>query len=92
MTTAAAESAAQEMLTKDVVNGELVVPERSCFVLGDNRSLSLDSRYRGLVGFGDLIGRPVLIYDSETQSADEPPGRRPLGWRRTRWERLFRVL
>jgi len=42
--------------------GELVVPPRNYFVLGDNREHSLDSRYWGFVPAQNVIGRPWLIY------------------------------
>jgi signal peptidase I len=58
------ESGAQ-MLHDDVRDGELVVPRGSYFVAGDNRSKSLDSRYWGFVPYANVLGRPVLIYDSK---------------------------
>ena len=45
-----------------VRNGELVVPERNYFVMGDNRNDSLDSRYWGLVPRENIMGRPLLVY------------------------------
>jgi signal peptidase I len=44
--------------------GPLVVPERSYFVLGDNRDNSLDSRYWGFVPDSLVRGRPMFVYYS----------------------------
>ncbi|HWG22152.1 MAG TPA: signal peptidase I [Terracidiphilus sp.] len=81
-----------EMLSRQVVNGEVVVPASAYFVLGDNRENSLDSRCYGFVASGDVVGKPLMIYDSVDQPADQvshPDLRLP---RHTRWARLFRVF
>ena len=61
---------------KSLVNhGELTVPPRSFFVLGDNRNDSEDSRYWGFVPASVIVGKPLLIYFSlnEESRDDDPP-------------------
>ena len=54
------------------IRGEdLVVPEGSYFVLGDNRTNSLDGRYWGFVPRSNLIGRPLFVYWSFETPADQ---------------------
>lgn len=56
------EDSAAEMLSRNVENGEVVVPEGALFVLGDNRDRSLDSRFWGFVPLSNVIGRPWVVY------------------------------
>jgi signal peptidase I len=92
-------------MKKLVEDGELIVPEGSYFVLGDNRDESSDSRYWGFVPRENIIGRPLLIYWS-LRSIDEDmqvaatPGDKLYHFayavshlfRITRWDRTFRLI
>jgi signal peptidase I len=85
-------------------NGDLVVPPNSVFAMGDNRDVSLDSRYWGFVPFENVIGRPMFIYWSFVTPRDEYE-RQGIGDRiswlfniifhffgQTRWSRMFHVV
>lgn len=42
--------------------GPLVVPEGSYFILGDDRNMSLDSRYRGFVDASAVVGNVRRVH------------------------------
>jgi signal peptidase I len=91
-----------EMLEKHVVNGEVVVPDNHYFALGDNRDLSLDSRYWGFIPRENIVGKPLLIYwsyDAPTERLQSPmigmDHARDLTrnfFTKTRWERTFQLI
>ena len=56
---------ALDMLAHHVRNGEVIVPQGALFVLGDNREMSLDSRYWGFVPMTNVIGQPLFVYLSK---------------------------
>src|SRR5579872_4879204 len=61
---------ASAMLKCCVHDGEVVIPEHRVFAMGDNRDVSLDSRYWGFVTEQDLVGRPILVlYSSDNDQA-----------------------
>src|SRR5215510_6809362 len=59
------------VMYQHIVNGELVVPEGHYFGMGDNRDISLDSRYWGFIPKENLIGRPLFIYWSFDTPKDQ---------------------
>jgi signal peptidase I len=92
-------------MKKLVEDGELIIPQRNYFVLGDNRDESLDSRYWGFVPQENVIGRPLLIYWSvRNVDQDMPPSATPGDklihfayaaihlFQITRWDRTFRLV
>ena len=92
-------------MKKLVEDGELIVPQGSYFVLGDNRDESSDSRYWGFVPRENIIGRPLLIYwslrsiDEDMQVAASPGDKLyhfayavSHLFRITRWGRTFRLV
>ena len=94
----------RKKLPSYVQNGDLVVPPGSVFAMGDNRDVSLDSRYWGFVPRENVIGRPMFIYWSFVTPRDEYQ-RQDIGDRvawffdiivhffsKTRWSRMLHVV
>ncbi len=96
------EEPALEMLEKNVVNGEVVVPADCVFAMGDNRDSSFDSRYWGFVPRANIIGKPLIIYwsyDAPTErlatssiSLDHALDLVQNFFTKTRWRRTFRLI
>ena len=91
-----------EMLRKNVVKGEVVVPPECYFAMGDNRDGSLDSRYWGFVPRANIIGKPLLVYwsfDSPTEDLVSSGIDFRHLWdivrnfaSKTRWKRTFMII
>ena len=58
-------------LPNHIQNGDLVVPDKSVFAMGDNRIGSLDSRFWGFVPDNNIMGRPMFAYWSFITPADQ---------------------
>jgi signal peptidase I len=88
------EELGQNMLEHHAVNGEVVVPPDSYFVMGDNRDASLDSRYWGFVPRANIIGAPWIVYWSYDAPAGSGAGMDQILDRyrhfftKTRWNRI----
>jgi signal peptidase I len=99
-----AEQMQQNMLTKNMVNGEIVVPPGHYFAMGDNRDNSSDSRYWGFVPRDNIIGKPLLIYWSYRASTEDLLGQSARSllahfvdvgehfFTRTRWNRTLKIV
>jgi len=94
----------QMMLPQHIQGDDIVVPPDSYFGMGDNRDVSLDSRYWGFIPRANLIGRPMFVYWSfvtpPNQYLEREVSQR-LGFiahviihffDETRWKRTFRVV
>jgi signal peptidase I len=58
-------------LQPHIEGGDLVVPPNSYFGMGDNRDVSLDSRFWGFIPQENVIGRPMFIYWSFETPRDQ---------------------
>jgi signal peptidase I len=87
-----------------IENGDIVVPPDSYFGMGDNRNVSLDSRYWGFITKDHIIGRPMFIYWS-FETPEDQYQQRAVGQRlsflahvvlhffdQTRWSRTLRFV
>jgi signal peptidase I len=94
----------QMLLPQHIQGDDVVVPANSYFGMGDNRDVSLDSRFWGFIPQRNVIGRPMFIYWSfETPAGQylEREASQRIGFMahvvlhffdQTRWRRTFRMV
>lgn len=58
-------------LPNHIQGQDLVVPPGHYFAMGDNRPISLDSRYWGFVPRQNIVGRPLFVYWSFPTPEDQ---------------------
>jgi signal peptidase I len=61
----------QLLLPQYIQGDDIVVPANSYFGMGDNRDVSLDSRFWGFIPQENVIGRPMFIYWSFITPANQ---------------------
>jgi len=94
----------QLQMRSHIEGEDIVVPPDSYFGMGDNRDVSLDSRYWGFIPKENVIGRPMFVYWSFNTPPDQyrhtEIGER-IGFLvhvvihffdETRWRRTFRLV
>ncbi len=88
------------MLANNVTNGEIIVPPKHYFAMGDNRDNSLDSRYWGFVPRENIIGKPFVIfwsYDAPTEDLVDFTTKHFIDlaqnfFTKTRWNRTLKLV
>lgn len=98
-------SSSWQLQLRTFIQGEdIVVPKDSYFGMGDNRDVSLDSRYWGFIPKENVIGRPMFVYWSFNTPPDQyrhTDFSERIGFLvhvivhffdETRWRRTFRIV
>lgn len=68
-----------QQISRQLPQTEMIVPNGEVFVLGDNRSVSRDSRYFGTVPLQDVVGKAKQIWFSFSGN-------------QVRWQRMGKIL